>query len=179
MSDKSIIFSGPMVAALLDEIDTPGVGKTQTRRAHPPEPRFEPHGCSPANLGGRPCWWDFWRLDSADVHRFKLPYAVGDRLYVREDWRTNAAFAGSLIRNRSVGPSSFTSIEMADEWLHPREAKPDGTVCHIQLRDALGPYLLPGRFFFHDDGYWYRIDPPRRIESVVYRWKPAAEKRVK
>lgn len=62
---------------------------------------------------------------------------------------------------------------MADEWLHPREAKPDGTVCHIQLRDALGPYLLPGRFFFHDDGYWYRIDPPRRIEGVVYRWRPA------
>lgn len=78
MADLPIIFSGPMVRALLDE------RKTQTRRSHPPEPRFAPDGCTQPDLGGRPCWWDYWASDRAETHRFKLPYAVGDRLYVRE-----------------------------------------------------------------------------------------------
>lgn len=66
-----------------------------------------------------------------------------------------------------------------NEWRHPREAKAEGTVCHIQCRDALGPYLVPGRYFLHDDGEWYHIDPPRKVLRPVHRWKPAGEERVK
>lgn len=92
MADLPIPFSAPMVRALLREIEAPGTGKTQTRRTHPPEPSFVPDGCHHADLGGRPCWWDFWAHDRAETQRFKLPYAVGDRLYVREHWRTSDAY---------------------------------------------------------------------------------------
>ena len=78
MADKPIIFSAPMVNALL------AGRKTQTRREHPPEPRFEPTGCNPAGLEDRTRWWDYWAMDRSETHRFKLPYAVGDRLWVRE-----------------------------------------------------------------------------------------------
>ena len=32
MGDKPILFTGPMVRAILREIEAPGTGKTQTRR---------------------------------------------------------------------------------------------------------------------------------------------------
>lgn len=92
MADLPIPFSAPMIRALLREIEAPGTGKTQTRRPHPPEPRFVPDGCRRVDLGGRPRWWDFWAYDRAETQRFKLPYAVGDRLWVREHWRTWTAY---------------------------------------------------------------------------------------
>lgn len=67
MADLHIPFSAPMVRALLREIEAPGTGKTQTRRAHPPEPRFAPDGCHSVDLGRRPCWWDFWAYDRAET----------------------------------------------------------------------------------------------------------------
>lgn len=87
MADRPILFSAPMVRALLREIAEPGTGKTQTRRV-PIQPRFSADGCHNANLGGRNDWWDYWSLDRIETHRFKLPYAVGDRLWVREAWRS-------------------------------------------------------------------------------------------
>lgn len=71
MSDLPIPFSGPMVRAILREIEHPGTGKTQTRRALKPLPRrtifFDPH--------------------TAERDQFQEPrYHVGDRLYVREAW---------------------------------------------------------------------------------------------
>lgn len=106
MADLPISFSRPMIHGLLREIKYPGTGKTQTRREHPPRPRFEPDGCSQPDLGGRPCWWDYWRYDSPEVHRFKLPYAVGDRLYVREHWRCSSRWDGTAPRD--LKPRSMT-----------------------------------------------------------------------
>lgn len=42
MTDKPILFSAPMVRALLREIETPGTGKTQTRRVLKPQPELYP-----------------------------------------------------------------------------------------------------------------------------------------
>lgn len=67
MSDKPILFSAPMIKAILREIETPGTGKTQTRRIYKSIPASEPQ-----------------------------QYNVGDRLWVRENWRPHGANNGLL-----------------------------------------------------------------------------------
>ncbi|WPZ05618.1 hypothetical protein [Pelagerythrobacter marinus] len=81
MADKGIIFAAPMVRALLDG------RKTQTRRLIKPAPFIDSMGnfCAPdrkgkiwnwgQNIDGSPCTRNFVK---------KMPYAPGDRLYVRE-----------------------------------------------------------------------------------------------
>jgi len=92
MSDKPILFSGTMVRGLVREIEQPGTGKTQTRRGlfnkEPPSDgrraRFRPA------LGT----WE-WRTkyDNFGGTLFPQPrYRVGDRLYVREAWKTSALY---------------------------------------------------------------------------------------
>lgn len=80
MTDRPIIFSAPMIRALLDG------RKTQTRRVLKPQPAasttcVEPH----------PEYRDEWRAfaDGEPLHSFFPPYAVGDRLWVRETWGLN------------------------------------------------------------------------------------------
>jgi hypothetical protein len=82
MADLPILFSGPMVRALLREIEQPGTGKTQTRRVL--------SNSKPNSLfNGQ--WADSYVLDpgNASWREQELRYAVGDRLYVREAWRCN------------------------------------------------------------------------------------------
>lgn len=85
MTDRPAIFSGPMVRALLREVERPGTGKTMTRRIVKPQP--DPRstmfsisggqwmGTGPAGAGPGTAQWDSWR---------PLRWNVGDRLYVRE-----------------------------------------------------------------------------------------------
>lgn len=84
MTDKSIIFSGPMVRALLDG------RKTQTRRVLKPRPQGTLVSVSrdkwmseePSEATGGMRQVDPWR---------PLPYAPGDRLYVREAFSITSA----------------------------------------------------------------------------------------
>lgn len=72
MADKGIIFSAAMVRALLDG------RKTQTRRL------AKPRLSAPSLLNGE--WADSYVLDPGNAEWLArdIPFAVGDRLYVRE-----------------------------------------------------------------------------------------------
>ncbi len=69
MSDLPILFSAPMVRAILREIEQPGTGKSQTRRTLRHHPR-------------RTIFFD---RKTAGLDQFSEPrYRVDDRLWVRE-----------------------------------------------------------------------------------------------
>jgi hypothetical protein len=95
MADRPIIFSAPMVRALLDG------RKTQTRRVLKPQPELNEAGLwryppDSACVGGPKKWvkrfGGFCQTDAEGLKDFLtpigtrtfLPYAIGDRLYVRE-----------------------------------------------------------------------------------------------
>jgi hypothetical protein len=85
MADKPIIFSAAMVNALL------AGRKTQTRRVlkvQPPEP------CEFAGFYSVPLSGAFQCRFQGDttIYTQRLPYAPGDRLWVREHWRTADAY---------------------------------------------------------------------------------------
>lgn len=84
MADRPILFSAPMVRALLDG------RKTQTRRILKPQPS-KPFGS--AFMDGQR-WWTGDSLTAEVIEEWKLRYAPGDRLWVREAH----AFDGPLVR---------------------------------------------------------------------------------
>lgn len=73
MTDRPILFSAPMVRALLDG------RKTQTRRVIKPTKKPLAEGQLLIRWGAQ---------FGGQCERFELPYAIGDRLYVKEAWRT-------------------------------------------------------------------------------------------
>lgn len=79
MTDRPIIFSTPMVRAILREINEPDTGKMVTRRVIKPLPGF-------SLFDGT--WTDDYVLDSgnAEWRQRDVRYAPGDQLWVRESW---------------------------------------------------------------------------------------------
>lgn len=108
MADRPILFSAPMVQALLREASQPGTGKTQTRRLVKPQPPDWATFCQqPDMLNVEHRWvpsglWRWsepeqtprralraWPVDAEGEHYWmRLPWQVDDRLWVRESWRT-------------------------------------------------------------------------------------------
>lgn len=96
MTDRPILFSGPMVRALLDG------RKTQTRRIVKPQPSADAVDAG-VTMSGNPaangvwCWLDAKDLmDASQVgETFRCPYGVpGDRLWVKETWGLNDCLYG-------------------------------------------------------------------------------------
>lgn len=87
MSEKPIIFSAPMVKALLDG------SKTQTRRVIKPQPEartWETGRVDPAVILHDGHWYSCDTSDGSShdtpYHLMKCPYNPGDLLWVRETW---------------------------------------------------------------------------------------------
>lgn len=122
MSDLPILFSAPMVRAILREIEQPGTGKTQTRRI-----LGKTGHCNIFELG---VWADSYVLDPGNIswRERDTPYAVRDRLWVRESWRCEA-------RYDALSPAQFRSVPIyyaADP--NPRDSEPG---CAGRLRASM------------------------------------------
>ena len=89
MTDRPIIFSGPMVKALL------AGRKTQTRRLI----STKPSNRRPNLFDGS--WGDGYVLDpgNASWREAAYPWRVADRLWVRENWKPHSSFAGMKPRD--------------------------------------------------------------------------------
>lgn len=104
MADRPIIFSRPMIHALL------AGRKTQTRRVLKPQPPsgcacIEPHSTFPNE------WVPYCGGDPQ--HSIAVPYAAGDRLWVRETWNEypeGVDFAADLAE---------VSLKQAGPWRSP------------------------------------------------------------
>lgn len=85
MTDRSILFSGPMVRALLDGT------KTQTRRILKPQPTV-PFSAICRDAAGV-YTGDEW---GEELERLRVPHAPGNRLWVRETWAFDVNAIGSM-----------------------------------------------------------------------------------
>ena len=110
MKERPILFSGPMVRAILDG------RKTQTRRVLKPQP---PTATNDVRTFHHPDpRTHFWAFDGASLLDWvqPCPYGeVGDRLYVRETWQNS---------NHPLGPyepdcSVFYRADYLDDPLGP------------------------------------------------------------
>ncbi|MEP0155220.1 hypothetical protein [Pseudophaeobacter sp.] len=111
MADRPILFSAPMVNAILREIRSPRTGKTQTRRLLKikGKPGFFQFGVSDT----RGYDWTFRRKDHVwedfrhdDLMKL-LPVQTGDKLFVREHWKACSQMDGIAPRNMSKGEPVF------------------------------------------------------------------------
>lgn len=114
MTGKPIIYSGPMVRALLEG------RKTMDRRVLknvPPQPETNCHPShqqkhpapyldaycskrpSPQNPRGMGEFWNWWQADDrACLPQFKVGYMPGDLLWVREAWAQSTNHRGPIYR---------------------------------------------------------------------------------
>lgn len=94
MKEKSILFNGPMVRAILEG------RKTQTRRMMKPQPELHADGF----WHWKDCQWQYGGLgfpkSGIEDH---APYRPGDRLWVRETWAAYHHIAGGKVLYEADG----------------------------------------------------------------------------
>lgn len=113
MADRPILFSAPMVRALLDG------RKTQTRRVLKPQPDWLPEVHSTRN-GNGPFFWPVGALGQQcgrPVLAKEARYAVGDRLWVRETWCEGFDYdEDDKPLNCDSGPRIFYAASECPRW---------------------------------------------------------------
>lgn len=113
MANRPILFSAPMVRAILREIAAPGTGKTQTRRVLNVDPAYhlDPRRRAAAEAGH---YWFTEDLDMPGGLHVVPRFAPGDRLWVREAWCLDAQMD-------HVAPSKCSPYEPrgypANDWI--------------------------------------------------------------
>lgn len=136
MTDRPILFSAPMVRAILREIEAPGTGKTMTRRIVrdvPPSPGMDewlrvslgkaveapkhpaPYldaycnakrtDANPRAMSENWCWWT--RDDRQGLPTFRVGYAPGDRLWVKEAFAVGTIYNGVPPRDINPGAGRY------------------------------------------------------------------------
>ncbi len=113
MSDLPILFSAPMVRAILREIEQPGTGKTQTRRVLDAwcddPPAFVDNGVVTA-------------CDQNDqLYRWPRTNAAGDRLYVRETLQAASNDQGKRWWSYAADGKDVWPLT---EWMKTRDSIP-------------------------------------------------------
>ncbi|WP_322884211.1 hypothetical protein U8C35_07585 [Sinorhizobium medicae] len=101
MTDRPILFSAPMVRALLSD------RKTQTRRLLKPQPQGEV-----INYGWQRDEGAYWTDQSFASH--KLPIWAGYRLWVKETWRTESRAYDDLAPSEMGGEETVLYDADAD-----------------------------------------------------------------
>lgn len=90
MKERPILFSTPMVQAILDG------QKTMTRRVAKLKRVLSPEYSYPAQTENPPLWWDIYECSGISYERIKCPFGkIGDRLWVRETWAYATDFGNS------------------------------------------------------------------------------------
>ena len=106
MKERPILFSGPMVRAILDG------RKTQTRRIVMPQPPSDFERAE-AWLSSPVMGWTAASSPSGPWHRVRSPYGtIGERLWVREAWRVDITHDGKP--PRSVPRSARVAYEAGE-----------------------------------------------------------------
>lgn len=69
------------------------------------------------------------------------------------------------------------AYDRENPWQPITSATVDGIVCELLFSDLETSRSV--KFFFNDDGHWYRIDPPKKIYSAGWavgrgpiNWRP-------
>lgn len=126
MADRPILFSAPMILAIIREIEHPGTGKTQTRLALKPQPELYSEGRW--HVFGP--WGGVAGVRTLDVPEEAVNFVriqPGDRIWVKEGWCDEhplAIQAGRYSQPGTAGipgppPVSYRTIYRVDgEPLH-------------------------------------------------------------
>ncbi|MEO1951476.1 hypothetical protein [Thioclava sp.] len=131
MADRPILFTGPMVCAILEG------RKTQTRRVLKPQPFSNVHPSRVNTIG-----------DADEWNRVRKPFAVGDRLWVRETFWLAMRY-------------SYGTTPGGDEIVDPSPAQCRGNPVHYaadgdpqnHANKTYGPDGLRGGHFAAPDPY--------------------------